>query len=335
MNVRAWARFAAVIFARVLLAGSLGMLFWAVAPTAIGWHTTTVMTASMAPAIEPGDLVVSRPAPYGPLHPGQVLLTQDPDHRGWLRLHRLDSVRDGEFITKGDANREADSSPVRRADVQGIGYLRVPWIGIPVRAVLAGDVRLSSVTLLAVALTVTIALLPAVRLRDRGSDDEGDSAALEEKQRPWGGTVRRLRGRHVALLVVIATAASIGLVSPANAASFSASSRAKATLQAATAQPVAGLTCSNNWNGSVTVSWTYTADQPIGFDVLIDGRGTLSSLGPNARNITVWPNSPFSFGSTSVIRVRTNLTPTWIAATQASVNVTTVSFFWFGAARCQ
>ncbi len=71
MNVRAWARFAAVIFARVLLAGSLGMLFWAVAPTAIGWHTTTVMTASMAPAIEPGDLVVSRPAPYGPLHPGR------------------------------------------------------------------------------------------------------------------------------------------------------------------------------------------------------------------------------------------------------------------------
>ncbi|MEW5095383.1 hypothetical protein [Clavibacter michiganensis] len=114
----------------------VGPMFWGVAPLALGWHSTTVMSGSMEPRIPVGSVVVVMPAGDDLLTPGRVIQSDDPDHPGRLRLHRIESVDDaGSLVTKGDANQNHDSSPVTPAQVRGIGVVLVPFLGIPVKAV--------------------------------------------------------------------------------------------------------------------------------------------------------------------------------------------------------
>lgn len=335
--VRAWLRFCAVITARAALAIVFGLTFWAVAPILIGWHTTTVMTGSMEPAIQTGDLVVSRMIDPPELRPGQVVLVNDPDHHGRLRLHRLHAVDGSELITKGDANPEVDSSPVGRADVLGIGALRVPWIGIPIPDARDGDVLALATTLVGLCTVIAVAFLPAIARTEtdppedrpdlrRPTDDQGRS-------QPDGLTRARVRPRTFALVAAL-TVALIGAATPAHAASFSSRTQSSGTLQAGAAQAPSDLTCQNNVDGTVTLRWAYSGERPSSFDVLVDGHGSIANLGGDARSIILRANSPFSFGTTSVVRVRTNLTPTWTATGTTSRNVTTITLLWVGVARC-
>jgi len=128
----AWARLAVGVLSRTVLATLIGLLLWAAVPAVIGWTPTTVMTGSMEPRIHPGDIVVARPVPESSIHRGQVLLFQDPDRADHLRLHRYDDNGQGtQIVTKGDANQAADSTPIDRSAVVGVGYLRVPSLGTP------------------------------------------------------------------------------------------------------------------------------------------------------------------------------------------------------------
>jgi len=330
-----WLRFGAVIAARAALSLILGLTFWAVAPLAIGWQTTTVMTGSMAPAIDPGDLVVSRPADPTDLRVGQVLLFDDPDHDGELRLHRLHALEGTELVPKGDANPHADSTPVDRADVLGVGILRVPWIGSPIRDVREGDALPLAATLVGVSLAAAVALAPATRRRE----SDPPSSAPSADAAPGGGDrspgiFRRRAALAVAALFSAIALSPLGATTPAYAAPFSATTAAPGSLQAATAQAPYDLGCESNLDGTATIRWSYASDRPTGFDVVIDGRGSVATLGPDARSITLRANTPFSFGRTSVVRVRTNLTQNWTATTASAVNVTTTTFLWVGVARC-
>jgi signal peptidase I len=128
----AWARIVVGILSRTVLGTLIGLLLWAAVPAVIGWTPTTVMTGSMEPRIHPGDVVVARPVAESSIHRGQVLLFQDPDRADHLRLHRYDDNGQGtQIVTKGDANPTADSTPIDRSAVVGVGYLRVPYIGTP------------------------------------------------------------------------------------------------------------------------------------------------------------------------------------------------------------
>ncbi|WFR66849.1 signal peptidase I [Curtobacterium flaccumfaciens] len=163
MRARVWGRFAVVLGVRAVLATVMGLVFWAVAPLLLGWHTTTVMTGSMEPSLHPGDLVVSKTVAPGELRKGQVLLFDDPDHPGTLRLHRFDSLNsDGTLTTKGDANPAADSTPVSRSAVIGVGYLRIPLIGTPV--LWTAEHRTAPLVALGAGLVLLtgLAVLPAV-----------------------------------------------------------------------------------------------------------------------------------------------------------------------------
>jgi hypothetical protein len=127
-----WTALALSSLARATLSLIGGLLLCSLLPAAFGWHPTVVMSASMAPRLLPGDLVVSRPVPSARLSIGEMLLVADPDHPGRLRLHRLTGFRpDGTLLLRGDANATADSSPVSRAAVHGVAALRVPWLGSP------------------------------------------------------------------------------------------------------------------------------------------------------------------------------------------------------------
>lgn len=113
-----------------------GLLLTSLVPDAFGWHTTVVMSGSMAPAVQPGDMIIAAPlhaADASRLAKGTVLLVADPTHPGSLLLHRLVGWdARGRIITKGDASKSADSTHLRPEALVGQARLRIPKIGLPV-----------------------------------------------------------------------------------------------------------------------------------------------------------------------------------------------------------
>ena len=154
-----WAAFAVSTVSRVLL-GALGMLLAAsVLPVLVGWQSSVVMSGSMEPTLSPGDVAVVRPVDPAALAPGAVLLVDDPDLPGRLRLHRLVEVEAGGLQLKGDANPTADGSLVDPAAVHGVVTLALPLVGEP--AVWIAERRMWPLagTVAALAALVGLALL--------------------------------------------------------------------------------------------------------------------------------------------------------------------------------
>jgi signal peptidase I len=101
-----------------LVRGILGLALLAfavlaVGPHAFGYRTMTMLTASMAPEIEPGDVTVVTPIPISDVTEGMVITYNIPidDHR--VVTHRVVSVERGPagtitVQTKGDANEAVD-----------------------------------------------------------------------------------------------------------------------------------------------------------------------------------------------------------------------------------
>ena len=94
----------------------------------------TVLTGSMAPVHDPGDIVVVRPARAEDLRVGDVITFEAPEAERRLITHRIeatgvDTAGEPTFVTRGDANRSADAEPVPAAQVRGRVWYAVPWIG--------------------------------------------------------------------------------------------------------------------------------------------------------------------------------------------------------------
>ncbi len=135
-----WVRLVIANLSRMILVSCLGLAMWSSLPRVIGWEPTTVVSGSMAPRIQVGDVVVARPAQDAQLSAGQVLLVDDPDRVGELRLHRLVERNDaGDLVLRGDANGHDDSTPVDPGAVHGVAVLRIPWTGLPGRWVAERD----------------------------------------------------------------------------------------------------------------------------------------------------------------------------------------------------
>lgn len=101
-----------VVLSVLLAACLLAFLFLAVGPHLLGYRTSTMLTGSMAPGIEPGDIVVTVPKPATDLEVGDVITYQIPveDHR--VETHRVTEVSHQggaiAFRTQGDANQNED-----------------------------------------------------------------------------------------------------------------------------------------------------------------------------------------------------------------------------------
>jgi signal peptidase I len=236
--VSLWAAFLPRLLARIALMAVAGLLFWAVLPALFGWHATTVMSDSMAPRLFRGDIVVSMPVAGDHVMPGQVALFDDPDHAGRLRLHRVVSVAGNHLLTtKGDANPQADSTPVRPSAVHGVAVLRVPYVAYPI--VWLRDGELVPLALFGAAFAAALVLaLPG-----------GEGAAASDRTRAAHRGARRAtrpqraagRAGHTVALGALMLGAAAGLAAtvatPAHS-SFTASTAApSSTLSAASAFP--------------------------------------------------------------------------------------------------
>ena len=109
---------------------TMSLALVAIAPAiGLGWTSAVITSGSMSPPIHIGDVVVASPHDGRGLYPGTVVVFSDP--AGFV-THRIESINpDGSYVTKGDAYRQPDSTPLPPEQVIGVGRLLVPLIGLP------------------------------------------------------------------------------------------------------------------------------------------------------------------------------------------------------------
>jgi signal peptidase I len=91
----------------------IAFLGLAVGPHVFGYRTMTMLTSSMAPEIEPGDVTVVTPLPIEDVTAGMVIAYHIPIDDRRVVTHRVIDVQRGldgstTVQTKGDANETAD-----------------------------------------------------------------------------------------------------------------------------------------------------------------------------------------------------------------------------------
>ncbi|TYT63833.1 signal peptidase I [Natrialba swarupiae] len=116
----------------VLIAIVVPFVIYAV-PGVIGAeYSFVVLTGSMAPAIDPGDVVIVGETEPTTIESGDVI-TFVRDGADTPVTHRVVGVADagGElaFETKGDANSEVDAGVVPAGNVLGVVVLTIPYLG--------------------------------------------------------------------------------------------------------------------------------------------------------------------------------------------------------------
>ena len=226
MNYRSVAN---VLGLLVLLALVIPFVIYAV-PAVIGaQYSFVVLSGSMSPAIDPGDVVIVGEVDPATVAEGDVITFVRGDADAPV-THRVIGVEeDGAglaFETMGDANREADANPVPATNVLGVVVLTIPYIGYVVQAVNtpAGFVLLVVVPLVLFVASELWSLFRAAR-SDGDHDDpiEGD---------PGDGESTAADGSNVGDRPVSADGSNVEEGSTAGSAGGSADSGGEITISA-------------------------------------------------------------------------------------------------------
>ncbi|WP_262103478.1 signal peptidase I [Arthrobacter sp. Marseille-P9274] len=140
-------RLGTILTTAVLILAAAAFLFLAIGPRVLGYQTSTMLTGSMSPLINPGDVVVSVPVPVGSITEGDIITYHIPVEDQRVETHRIIEVTtnaDGTTAvrTKGDANNGADPWT---ATLQGDTVYRhaftIPHLGTVIRTLREPAVR--------------------------------------------------------------------------------------------------------------------------------------------------------------------------------------------------
>lgn len=124
-------------------------------PKATGSRPLTVLTGSMQPAFDPGDVVIVKPTDAENLQIGDVITFQAESGNPELTTHRITGVvltgEGRQYVTRGDANGADDPMPIKPEQVRGEVWYSVPYVG-HAAVWFAGDTVRRVVELAAIAL---------------------------------------------------------------------------------------------------------------------------------------------------------------------------------------
>src|SRR6185437_10678354 len=113
-----------IIFIFALMPIVLFLLISSRSSILFGLRTFTVLTGSMEPRIHVASMVIVAPAASYAL--GDIITF----NRGSITVtHRIAGMKNGAFITKGDANKIADPQLVSPKDIIGKDYVIIPVVG--------------------------------------------------------------------------------------------------------------------------------------------------------------------------------------------------------------
>ncbi|XAS72093.1 signal peptidase I [Micrococcaceae bacterium Sec5.1] len=124
----------------MLAVAALVFLLLAIGPRILGYQTSTMLTGSMAPLINPGDVVVTVPTPIVDLKVGDIITYHIPVEDQRVETHRITEITttaDGSVAvqTKGDANNGIDpwiaTLQGKTVDKQ---IATIPYVGNAIRA---------------------------------------------------------------------------------------------------------------------------------------------------------------------------------------------------------
>ena len=166
--------FLAALVARTWLWFVAGCLLVTLLPMVIGWRPFVVESGSMQPRIDVGDIVLAAPETDPQTLLGRVTVFNDPERPDSTKTHRVIALNDdGTMTTKGDANPNADTAPLRVEDVRGLGRLLVTFAGLPMVWMHTGQFFYLGLFLL--SLVLASYLVGRDRDDDLPEDDDGSS----------------------------------------------------------------------------------------------------------------------------------------------------------------
>ncbi|WP_144710277.1 S24/S26 family peptidase [Curtobacterium pusillum] len=353
-----WGRVVVATLARGVVATLLGLALWAAAPAVIGWQPTTVMTGSMEPRLTPGDVVVSRPVSAAEVRVGKIVLADDPDQPGHLRMHRyVAKGPHGTLLTKGDANPQQDSTPLEPAAVHGVAFLRVPFVGAPIvwlrdgEWVKTGVLALGLIALL--ALCTVDGSLRRLAVGDDESSDPSDPAAggdgpdrvddgleardgaatrlpsdpppvsrrsLRRQARDARRTQRARRFGGAAAVLVLVGGVGVLLPAEAVAAPWYRDTVTTTAFSALTVPAATALACTANGDGSVNIGFTYGGPAATSFSVM--NGSTVLATG-TASPVRVVGSGILSLGQVYTVTVRVNYLGSWTSTSTATTRIQT------------
>lgn len=139
--VKAVRRLGSWLATALVILAVAAFLALAVGPRVFGYQTSTMLTGSMSPLINPGDIVITHPLPVADIKVGDIITYHIPVEDQRVETHRVTAITakpDGTFVvqTKGDANNGNDpwlatiSTPTVDRHV-----LTIPHVGEAIRTI--------------------------------------------------------------------------------------------------------------------------------------------------------------------------------------------------------
>ncbi len=258
----------------IVVYGALTLAAWVAVPSVVlGWDPHAIVSGSMKPGVAVGDIVLTAPAsPDTTYDAGTVITFDDPAHPGSLTTHRVVGVEGDAYRTKGDANRDPDSSLVPRGNVRGVGRIIVPLIGLPVVWVQQGNPTAAAAVLLGLVAAFALtwwyeATQTADDDRDADEDDDAGGAMVPPAPR----RIRAPEPAHVAaaaVLVLVAGVGTLGLRQGTSGATFTDAS-----------SPGGSSVTSGFWAVQVTANSTDSCGIRVDGSVWCWGRNDKGQLG--------------------------------------------------------
>ena len=150
----------------LILIGGIAAFLPLTVPRLMGYEIYEVVSGSMEPEIPVGSVIYVKAVQPQEVEAGDVIAFHKD---GSVITHRVEENRyvEGEFVTKGDANREEDMEPVAYSGLIGKVERHIPVLGI-LMSLLASNTGKLYAVLLAVC-GVMFHMLAAI-LRDRQGD---------------------------------------------------------------------------------------------------------------------------------------------------------------------
>lgn len=133
INQRRGRKIRTIIFVAITLSVAL---LPAILTTTYGFGVSPILTGSMQPAANPGDIYLTRLAPSTALRVGDVIAVNNQS-TGTYYSHRIAEIRDYNglirIVTKGDANESADRDPFIVSPYAKVSLVvaTVPYLGRP------------------------------------------------------------------------------------------------------------------------------------------------------------------------------------------------------------